>query len=177
MTSTVFCVITVLQFWRNILPASLGLKRRPSRSRWQAEFWLLPGFLLGLLFNCEEGGDALKHQAISKLHDVTTQKLYSSVHLQLVPRPRIGGPIHPLPHMTSWQSAQLVKHRDSFTFIFYILSSLFTTITFSLLGLLVFGLRSSSTILKNATFSKLGVVPSSNEGVGDTYSVWSVRES
>jgi hypothetical protein len=58
---------------------------------------LLPGFLLGLLFNYEEGGDIdLKHQAISKLHDNTTQKLYSSVRLKLVPRPSICEPIHPL---------------------------------------------------------------------------------
>jgi hypothetical protein len=29
-----------------------------------------------------------------------------------------GGAIHPLPHMSSWHSTYLIKHRDSFTFNF-----------------------------------------------------------
>jgi hypothetical protein len=37
-------------------------------------------------------------------------------HLQLVPRSRKCGPIHPLPHTPSWRSAELVKHKDNFTF-------------------------------------------------------------
>jgi hypothetical protein len=35
-------------------------------------------------------------------------------HLQLVLRSRMCGSIHPLPHMSSWHSTQLVKHRDNF---------------------------------------------------------------
>jgi hypothetical protein len=41
-----------------------------------------------------------------------------TTHLQLVPRSRKCGPIHPLPHTLSWRSAQLVKHRDNFAFFF-----------------------------------------------------------
>jgi hypothetical protein len=37
-------------------------------------------------------------------------------HSQLVPRWKIHGSIHPLPHTSSWRSASLVKHRDKFTF-------------------------------------------------------------
>jgi hypothetical protein len=36
--------------------------------------------------------------------------------LQLVPRSRSRGSIHRLPHTSSRRSAQLVKHRDNFTF-------------------------------------------------------------
>jgi hypothetical protein len=36
--------------------------------------------------------------------------------LQLVPRSRIRGSIHPLLHTYSWRSAYLVKHRDNLTF-------------------------------------------------------------
>jgi hypothetical protein len=39
-----------------------------------------------------------------------------TTHLQLVPRSRQCGSIHPRPHMSSWRSAYLVKHRDNFTF-------------------------------------------------------------
>jgi hypothetical protein len=39
-----------------------------------------------------------------------------TTHLQLVPRSRRCGSIHPLPHTPSWHSAQLVKHRDNFPF-------------------------------------------------------------
>jgi hypothetical protein len=39
-----------------------------------------------------------------------------TTHLQLVPRSRKCGSIHPLPHTPSWRSAYLVKHRDNFTF-------------------------------------------------------------
>jgi hypothetical protein len=39
-----------------------------------------------------------------------------------------------------------------------------------------FGIRSSSGILRNTTFRKLDLFPCSGEGVGDTYSVGSVRE-
>jgi hypothetical protein len=37
-----------------------------------------------------------------------------TTHLQLVPRSRKSGPIHPLPPPPSWHSAELVKHRDNF---------------------------------------------------------------
>jgi hypothetical protein len=37
-----------------------------------------------------------------------------TAHLQLVPRSRKRGSIHPLPHTPSWRSAYLVKHRDNF---------------------------------------------------------------
>jgi hypothetical protein len=40
-----------------------------------------------------------------------------TTHLQLVPRSRKRGSIHPLPHTSSWRSAQLVKHRNKFTYI------------------------------------------------------------
>jgi hypothetical protein len=30
-----------------------------------------------------------------------------------------GGVIPPLPHMTSWHSVQIIKHRDNFTFYLY----------------------------------------------------------
>jgi hypothetical protein len=35
--------------------------------------------------------------------------------LQLVPRSRIHGSVHPLPHTYSWRSVSLVKYRDKFT--------------------------------------------------------------
>jgi hypothetical protein len=38
-----------------------------------------------------------------------------TTHLQLVPRSRIRGSIHPLPHTSSCRSAELVKHKN-FTF-------------------------------------------------------------
>jgi hypothetical protein len=40
-----------------------------------------------------------------------------TTHLQLVPRSRIRGSIHPLSHMPSCCSASLVKHRDNFTLL------------------------------------------------------------
>jgi hypothetical protein len=36
--------------------------------------------------------------------------------LQLVPRSRILGSIHPLPHTSSWHNAYLVKHSDNFAY-------------------------------------------------------------
>jgi hypothetical protein len=39
-----------------------------------------------------------------------------TTHLQVLPRLRIRGSIHPIPHTSSWRSAQLVKRRDYFTF-------------------------------------------------------------
>jgi hypothetical protein len=42
-------------------------------------------------------------------------------HLQLVPKSRKLGSIHPLPHTSSWCSAQLVKHGGNFTY--FILTS------------------------------------------------------
>jgi hypothetical protein len=39
-----------------------------------------------------------------------------ATHLQLLPRSRKCGSIHPLPHTPSWRSAYLVKHRDSIAF-------------------------------------------------------------
>jgi hypothetical protein len=42
-----------------------------------------------------------------------------TTHLQLVPRSRIRGSIHPLPHTSSCRSAELVKHRDNCT-LFYL---------------------------------------------------------
>jgi hypothetical protein len=39
-----------------------------------------------------------------------------TTHLQLVPRSRKYGSIYPHPHTPSWRNAQLVKHRDNFTF-------------------------------------------------------------
>jgi hypothetical protein len=38
-----------------------------------------------------------------------------TTHLQLVPRSRKRGCIHPLPYTPSWSSACLVKYRDNFT--------------------------------------------------------------
>jgi hypothetical protein len=43
-------------------------------------------------------------------------------------------------------------------------------------GLLGFWTSPSSGILRNTTFRKLDMFPSSGEGVGDTYSVRSVRK-
>jgi hypothetical protein len=40
-----------------------------------------------------------------------------TTHLQLVPRSRKYGSIHPLPYTPSWRSDQLVKNRNNFTFI------------------------------------------------------------
>jgi hypothetical protein len=42
-----------------------------------------------------------------------------TIHRQLVPRSRKCGFIHPLPHTPSRRSAELVKHRDNFTFTSY----------------------------------------------------------
>jgi hypothetical protein len=39
-----------------------------------------------------------------------------TIHLQLVPRSRKCGSIHPLPHTPSWRSAEFIKQRD---FIYY----------------------------------------------------------
>jgi hypothetical protein len=36
-------------------------------------------------------------------------------HLQLMPRSRKYGSIHPLPHTSSWRSDYFLKHRDDFT--------------------------------------------------------------
>jgi hypothetical protein len=41
-----------------------------------------------------------------------------TTHLQLVPRSRKCGSIHPLPHTSSWRSAELAKQRDNFIFTF-----------------------------------------------------------
>jgi hypothetical protein len=43
---------------------------------------------------------------------------HESDHLPLVPRSRICGSIHQLPHMSLWHNTELVKHRDNFTFPF-----------------------------------------------------------
>jgi hypothetical protein len=40
-----------------------------------------------------------------------------TTHLQLVPRSRKRGSIHPLPHTPSWRRAWLVKRRDNVTFL------------------------------------------------------------
>jgi hypothetical protein len=40
-----------------------------------------------------------------------------TTHLELVPRSRKRGSIHPLPHTSSRRSASLVKHKDNFTFL------------------------------------------------------------
>jgi hypothetical protein len=37
-------------------------------------------------------------------------------HLQLVPKSRIRGSVPPVPHTSSWYSAQLVNHRDNCAF-------------------------------------------------------------
>jgi hypothetical protein len=42
-----------------------------------------------------------------------------TTHLQLMPRSRKRGSIHPLPHTPSWRSAYLVKYRDNFSFFRY----------------------------------------------------------
>jgi hypothetical protein len=44
-------------------------------------------------------------------------------HLQLEPRSGTFGSIHPLPHM-SWGSAQLVEHRDKFSFDFLVVGKM-----------------------------------------------------
>jgi hypothetical protein len=44
--------------------------------------------------------------------------------LQLVPRSRKRGPIHPLPHTSSWRGAELVKRRDNFTFYLEVTTSI-----------------------------------------------------
>jgi hypothetical protein len=51
------------------------------------------------------------------------------------------------------------------------------TMVYDTLNCWVFGLRQSSDILKNTTFPKLDLFPSSGDGVEDTYSVGSVRKS
>jgi hypothetical protein len=43
-------------------------------------------------------------------------------YLQLTPKPRKRGSIHPLPHTPSWRSAWLVKHRNNFCFFFCLFS-------------------------------------------------------
>jgi hypothetical protein len=45
-----------------------------------------------------------------------SQGVNLTTHLQPMLMSRKCGPIHPLTHMPSWHSAQLVKHRDNFTF-------------------------------------------------------------
>jgi hypothetical protein len=45
---------------------------------------------------------------------VSGQGVNLITHLQLVPRSRMSESIHPLPHMPSWLSAKLVRHRDNF---------------------------------------------------------------
>jgi hypothetical protein len=41
-----------------------------------------------------------------------------TTRLQLVPRSRKHGSIHPLPHTSSWHSIELVRQRDIFTLLF-----------------------------------------------------------
>jgi hypothetical protein len=41
-----------------------------------------------------------------------------TTHLQLVPRSRKCGSIHPLPYTSAWRNAEFGKHRDNFTFTF-----------------------------------------------------------
>jgi hypothetical protein len=43
-----------------------------------------------------------------------------TTHLQLVPRSRKYGPIHPLLHTPSWRSASLVTHRATLLFYLYL---------------------------------------------------------
>jgi hypothetical protein len=43
-----------------------------------------------------------------------------TTHLKLVPRSRKRGFIHLLLHTSSWRNAELVKHRDDFTFYLYL---------------------------------------------------------
>jgi hypothetical protein len=50
-----------------------------------------------------------------------------TTHLQLVPRSRKCGSIHPFPHTPSWRSAYLVKHRDNVTLLYYIQYANFCT--------------------------------------------------
>jgi hypothetical protein len=52
-----------------------------------------------------------------------TGEVKLTTYLQLVPRTRIRGSIHPLPRTSSWHSVYLVKHRDSFHLYFYRLAS------------------------------------------------------
>jgi hypothetical protein len=67
------------------------------------QFWDPPS----LLFNGYRG---LFHRGYS------SRSVKLITQLQLVPRSRKCGSIYPLPHTPSWRSAQLVKHRDNFTF-------------------------------------------------------------
>jgi hypothetical protein len=39
-----------------------------------------------------------------------------TTHLQLVPRSKKCGSIHPLPHVSSWRSTYLLTYSDNFTF-------------------------------------------------------------
>jgi hypothetical protein len=41
-----------------------------------------------------------------------------TTHLELVPRSRKHGSIHPLPHTPSWRNAELVRHSDTFSFLY-----------------------------------------------------------
>jgi hypothetical protein len=41
-----------------------------------------------------------------------------ATHIYLVPRVENGGAILPLPHMSSWRGAYLIKRRDKFNFTY-----------------------------------------------------------
>jgi hypothetical protein len=45
-------------------------------------------------------------------------------YLQLLSRSRKRRSTYPLPHTSSWHSAELVKHRDNFAFTFFLLNKL-----------------------------------------------------
>jgi hypothetical protein len=78
-----------------------------------AYMWLLVQALyLDLCIRVVKNGPLYLH-ALSSLLD---RGVELTSHLQLVPRSRKCGSIHPLPHTSSWCNAWLVKHRGNFIF-------------------------------------------------------------
>jgi hypothetical protein len=62
----------------------------------------------------------------SRYHGLFLRGVKLTIYIQLMPRSRIRGSIHPLPHTSSWRSAYLVKHGDNFTFFVCKINNLFS---------------------------------------------------
>jgi hypothetical protein len=93
-----------------------------------------------------------------------------TTHLQLVPRSRKRGSIHPLTYTPSWRSSYLVKHRENFTF-----TCISTTyiITLPFICLLIFFLSFSSTFcFTNSDYRLIPMTSSPNySGLARVYCI------
>jgi hypothetical protein len=91
--------------------------------------------------------------------------IYFSLQLHHSPTPsaevKNGGAIPLLPHMSSWDSAQIIKHMENFTFFFiYNFNLKFVLLRHIFVGLLSWGVRLRSWLRHYATSRKVtGSIP------------------